>query len=66
MDFISFQDSWVGKSENTRVLQLFLLPITMSWKYFGQLKELSFDALVDMGADYSVFDIDFVERQLLP
>jgi len=65
-DFILFQDSWVGKSENTRVLQSFLLPITISWKYLGQLKELSFDALVDTGADCSIFDIDFVERQLLP
>ena len=65
-DFISFQDSWVGKSENTRVLHSFLLPIIISWNYLGQLKELSFDALVDTGADCSVFDIDFVERQLLP
>ena len=48
------------------MLQLFLLPITISWKYLGQLKELSFDALVDTGADCSIFDIDFVERQLLP
>ena len=65
-DFISFQDSWVGKSENTRVLQLFLLPITISWKYLKQLKELLFDTLVDTGVDYSVLDIDFMERQLLP
>jgi len=39
---------------------------TISWNYLGQLKELLFDALVDTGADCSVFDIDFVERQLLP
>ena len=52
--------------ENTRVLQSFLLPITISWKYLRQLKELSFDTLVDTGADCSILDIDCMERQLLP
>ena len=60
--FISFEDLWVGKSENTRVLQSFLLLITISWNYLRQLKELSFDTLVDTEVDCFVFNINFVER----
>jgi len=66
VDDILFKDSWVGKSEETRKGRAFLIPVSISWVHLGQLRNLSFEALLDTGADVSVFDIDFVERQLLP
>ena len=44
----------------------FLIKVVISWDYMGNRKDLEVLALVDTGAECSVFDISFVEENLLP
>ena len=44
----------------------FLVPVDLSWNYQGQMRTISISALVDTGAEATIFDCDFVERKLLP
>ena len=44
----------------------FLYPVTLLWKWGNEMKSLSFYALIDTGADTSVFDLHFVMDNLIP
>jgi len=44
----------------------FLVPIKLSWTYEGNIREISINALVDMGAEAMLFDTDFVEQMMMP
>jgi hypothetical protein len=44
----------------------FIVPVRISWMYEGQLKDFSISALVDTGAEATIFDVDFVEQMMLP
>ena len=39
----------------------FLVPVKLSWLYEGNKRELSINALLDTGAEATIFDTDFVE-----
>ena len=59
-----------SKSPKTVVLnpnkKCLLLQMNVTWDYFGVKKSVPVKALIDTGAEVSVFDIGFVERNLLP
>jgi len=44
----------------------FLVPIKLSCLYEGNKRELSINALVDTGAEATIFDTDFVEQMTMP
>jgi len=44
----------------------FLVPVKLSWLYEGNKRELSINALVDTGAEATIFDTDFVEQIIMP
>jgi len=44
----------------------FQVPIKLSWLYEGNNRELSIYALVDTGAEATIFDTDFVEQMMIP
>ena len=39
----------------------FLVPVKLSWTYEENIRESSSNALVDSGAEATIFDTDFVE-----
>jgi len=43
----------------------FLVPVKLSWLYEGNKRELSINALVDTGAEATIFDTDFVEQMMM-
>jgi len=43
----------------------FLVPVKISWLYEGNKRELSINALVDTGAEATIFDNDFVEQMMI-
>jgi len=44
----------------------FLVPVILSWLYEGNKRELSINALVNTGAEATIFDTDFVEQIMMP
>jgi len=44
----------------------FLVPVKLSWIYEGNIRESSINALVDTGAEATIFDTDFVEQRIMP
>jgi len=44
----------------------FLVAVKLSWLYDGNKRELSINALVDTGAEATIFDTNFVEQMMMP
>jgi len=44
----------------------FLVPVKLSWLYEANKRELSINALVDTGAEATIFDTDFVQYMMMP
>jgi len=44
----------------------FLVLVKLSWIYEENLREISINTLVDTGTEATIFDIDFVERMMMP
>ena len=44
----------------------FLVPVKLSWLFEGNTREISINALVNTGAEATIFDTDFVEQMIMP
>ena len=44
----------------------FIIKVAVKFLYEGKWKEITHDALIDTGAECSVYDIGYVEKELLP
>ena len=44
----------------------FHVPIKLSWDYAGNKRDISINALIDSGAEATIFDADFVEQMMKP
>jgi len=44
----------------------FLVSVKLSWLYEGNKRELLINALVNTGAEATIFDTDFVEQMIMP
>jgi len=56
--------TWAKVSKRERLK--FLVSIKLSWLYEENKCELSINALVDTGAEATIFDTDFVEQMMMP
>ena len=44
----------------------FLHPVVITWSQGNESKSVSLNALIDTGADISLFDVKFIEEQMVP
>ena len=44
----------------------FHVPVKLSWDYGGNKRDISINALIDTGAEATIFDTDFVEQMMMP
>ena len=61
----------VGKADaRAKVLKReglkFLVSVKLLWLYEENKRELSINALVDTGAEATIFDTDFVQQMMMP